>query len=411
MPLRPSCSKFAAVMLLLCARANAAGPLPCGGLPRLEVKTAAGFCVGLVAEQLKAPRGVLPLPNGDLLVADMGGWEPRRGRIWRLRPEAGTYAKTVLFDRLDRPNSLALGPDGKIYVGMPGRVARFDASAAEPALSDVIGGTSRTEALPLQGRHLLPAILFDSTGKLLVSVGSASDHCEGSDGATPPGACAERTGRHALGVIRSYTMVWPGGTVQHWKVLARGLRNSMAMAVEPRTGTLWQGENARDSIHAAMPGLINDNELPHDELNAIVSGGDYGWPYCYDMGTPSPEYPTAPCGNYLAPARLLPAHAAPLGMTFYNATQFPSLYRESLLVAYHGYRRHGHRVVALLDEGKGVSAGRSVTLVHGDRRRAKGLGAPVGIAVGLDGGVYMSDDHAGIVAKLYYEGRAGISRR
>jgi glucose/arabinose dehydrogenase len=167
---------------------------------------------------------------------------------------------------------------------------------------------------------------------------------------------------------------------------------------------LWQAENGRDGIQAAMPALKNDDELPHDELNAVMPGADYGWPYCYDNGLPSPEYPKASCRDRRAPARLLPAHAAPLGMAFYSGTQFPPAFAHSLMIAYHGYRKHGHRVVALLDQAGNGPAGRSVTLVDGRRGQAKGVGAPVGIGVGADGNVYISDDHVGIVARLHYEG-------
>ena len=96
----------------------------CDGLPRLHVKTAPGFCLGLVADQLKTPRGLVPLPNGDIVVADMGAWDAKRGRIWLLRREADGYAKTLLFDGLDHPNGVARGPDGRVYIGMPGRIAR-----------------------------------------------------------------------------------------------------------------------------------------------------------------------------------------------------------------------------------------------------------------------------------------------
>jgi glucose/arabinose dehydrogenase len=400
---------IAALLLGLGADAAAAGPTSgpaseCDGLPRLDAATAPGFCLGLVAGGMKSPRGLALVPNGDIVVADMGGWEPGHGRIWLLRRTAQGYAKTMLFDRLDRPNSAALGPDGNVYVGMAGRVARFAPGDGKPVLVDVIGGASGIAALPATGRHPLPAILFGADGNLVVSVGASTDHCERPDGAMAPGAvCADRMGRDAVGTIRQYTMAWPAGKVLRWEVLARGLRNSMAMAVDARTGILWQGENARDGIQAAMPALKNDDELPHDELNAIVAGGDYGWPYCYDNSLPSPEYPAAACRDVRAPARLLPAHAAPLGMAFYTARQFPPLYAHSLIVAYHGYRLHGHRVVALLDKGKEGPAGRSVTLVSGARGKARGLGAPVGIGVGADGNVYISDDHGGFVARLHYE--------
>jgi glucose/arabinose dehydrogenase len=400
-------SRIAALQAGAGPQAGAAKPAAakdCGGLPRLHVKTAPGFCLGLVADHLNAARGLAPLPNGDVVVADMGSWDAKRGRIWLLKREAQGYAKSMLFDGLDHPNGVALGPDGKVYLGMPGRIARFAPGGAKPALEDVIGGASGVAALPSRGRHLLPAILFDAKGNLVVSVGSASDHCENAGGAMAPGAvCAEREGRDAVGLIRTYAMQWPAGKVMSWNVLARGLRNSMAMAIDPRSGHLWQADNGRDNLQAAMPGLKTDDDLPHDELNLVAPGADYGWPYCYDDGVRSPEYPGADCRAYRSPIRLLPAHAAPLGMAFYAARQFPSAFQNSLLITYHGYRKHGHRVVALQDAGGPV--GISVTLVEGERGDARGLGAPVGIAVGSDGDVYVSDDHSGLVARLHYEGQ------
>jgi glucose/arabinose dehydrogenase len=358
---------------------------------------------------MKAPRGLLVLPDGDIIVADMGGWQAGEGRIWRLMrsPEhAGPgFKKVLLFNHLDRPNGLALGPDENVYVATVGRIARFSPGSSAPALQDVVGGISGVAPLPGKGRHLLSSILFDTNKDLIVGVGSASDHCENADGQMEPGdICRERTGNDALGVIRKYTMQWRTGKASGWALYARGLRNSMAMAIDPRTGALWQGDNGRDAINAAMPELKNDDELPHDELNMISAGGDYGWPYCYDSGVPSPEYPRSNCRNYQSPARLLPAHSAPLGMAFYMADKYPSRFAGSLLVTYHGYRKHGHRVVALLSNRSSGPLGESVTLVDGKRGHPNGLGAPVGIAVGADGDVYVSDDHDGIVVLLHYDG-------
>jgi glucose/arabinose dehydrogenase len=395
------------LMNIAYASDSAARLSSCDGLPRLPVPTAPGFCLGLIADGLKAPRGLQPLPGGAILVSDMGGWQADRGRVWMLRPEAGRYKKTLLFEKLDRPNSIALGPDGLVYLGMVKRVVRFDPRLEKPALTDVIGGNSGIASLPAIGRHVLPALLFDAAGNLFVNIGSASDHCEGQDGTMPAGAsCSEREGANAVGVIRKYTLKWPGGTVRSWEVYARGLRNSMAMVFDPRSGALWQAENARDGMNAAMPGLKNDDESPHDELNLIERGADYGWPYCYDNNLASPEYPAARCAGYRLPRRLLPAHAAPLGMAFYTGDAFPAKFHNSLIVSFHGYRRYGHRVVALLADRSGAPMGQSVDLVIGARRTGKGLGAPVGVKVGADGNVYLTDDRDGFVARLHYEGSA-----
>jgi glucose/arabinose dehydrogenase len=402
-----------AAALLCAAPAHSAAPAPaagerCGGLPRLSVTTPQGFCVAVVATGLAFPRGVQPLPNGDILVADMGGWERNQGSVWLLRRGASGYDKTKLLQGLDRPNGIVLGPDGLVYVGVVKRIFRFD-PRAPATLTDVVDGASKVAPLPGLGRHLLTTMRFSPKGDLYVNVGSSSDHCESADGAAPAPRkqCREAEGEAALGAIREYRMAWPGGAVKSWRTHARGLRNSMAMAFQPGSGALWQAENSRDAIQVAMPALKNDNELPHDELNLVQADQFYGWPYCYDDNRPSPEYPALGCSAYRAPARLLPPHAAPLGMTFYTGAAFPAPYRNSLIIGYHGYRQHGHRLVALLPDKAGAPLGKSVELIGGWTRKGKqGMGAPVDVKQGQDGQVYIADDRNGMVLRLQYTGAA-----
>lgn len=389
------------------AKVSAAQSGACGGFARLAVTTPPGFCAAVLADGFKFPRGIEPLPNGELLVVDMGGWEKNAGSVWRLTPGPSGYQRTRVLNGLDRPNGITSGPDGLVYIGAVKRILRFDPRKPETSVRDVIGGQSGVAPLPGLGRHLLTTMRFDPRGDLYVNVGSSSDHCEGKDGAVPPAAqpCAESTGPTALGVIRKYQMQWPAGTVKDWEVHAEGLRNSMALAFQPGSNALWQGENSRDAIQAAIPALKNDNELPHDELNLIQPKAHYGWPYCYDNNVPSPEYPKAACATYRAPTRLLPAHAAPLGMTFYTAERFPALYRNSLIIGFHGYRQHGHRLVALLPDRAGAPLGKMVDLISGWNAKPKqGMGAPVDVKQGADGQIYLVEDRTGRVVRLQFEG-------
>ncbi len=397
-----------AVSTLLMAGAHAARAADtCGDFKRLDVTTPDGFCAAVLADGFKFPRGIQPLSNGELVVVDMRNWEPKQGRVWLLKPDgAGHYEQVLLLKGLDRPNGIVLGPDGLLYLGLVGRIVRFDPKNPEATLMDVIGGKSDVAPLPGKGRHLLTNMRFDARGDLYVNVGSATDHCEGENGTAPAAdkPCAEAEGPQALGVIRKYKLLWPMAMVKSWENYATGLRNSMALALHPVNGALWQGENGRDAIQAAMPKLANDNDLPHDELNLVERGANYGWPYCYDNNLASPEYPARDCSAFRAPARLLPAHAAPLGMTFYTGSRFPADYRNSLIIGYHGYRDHGHRLVALMPDSKGAPLGKSVELIGGwNSKPGQGMGAPVDVKQGPDGNIYLVEDRTGRVVRLQYD--------
>ncbi len=409
--------------ILLCTTAmllSAAGPVAaaaaaagaaasagrCGGHARLDVTSPAGFCAAILADGFTFPRGIEPLANGELLVVDMGGWEKKRGSVWRLVPGPKGYQRTQVLRGLDRPNGIVTGPDGLIYVGAVKGIVRFDPRNPAATLKHVIGGDSGVAPLPGLGRHLLTTLRFDQRGDLFVNIGSASDHCEGKGGAAPDPAlpCAEASGTQALGAIRKYRMQWPAGTVAGWDVHAHGLRNSMAMAFQPGTNALWQGENSRDAIQAAMPSLKNDNDLPHDELNLVQAKGHYGWPYCFDDNRASPEYPKAACAQYRAPARLLPGHAAPLGMAFYTGKVYPAVYKNSLIIGFHGYRQNGHRLVALLPDAAGAPLGKMVELIAGWGAKPKqAMGAPVDVKLGPDGLIYLVEDRSGRVVRLEYK--------
>lgn len=390
--------RWAGLALMAAAHAHAADT--CGGFPRLDVATQPGFCAAVLADGFKFPRGIQPLPNGELVVVDMRNWEPNRGSVWLLKLVDGKYQRERLLNGLDRPNGIVLGPDGLLYVGLVHRIIRFD--PRKPAVvEDVIGGKSGVAPLPGLGRHLLTTLRFDAQGDLFVNVGSSSDHCEDKNGKAPPPAqrCAEAEGPQALGVIRKYKMAQ--GKAVSWENYATGLRNSQALAIHPVGGALWEADNARDFIQAAMPGLANDNELPHDELNLIQRGANYGWPYCYDDNRASPEYPQASCKQYAAPARLLPAHAAPLGMTFYTGGAFPAQYKNSLIIGFHGYRDHGHRLVAALPDRSGAPLGKMVELIgNWGPKDKQAMGAPVDVKQGADGNIYLVEDRTGRVVRL-----------
>jgi glucose/arabinose dehydrogenase len=385
----------------------------CDGLPQVNVQTPQGVCVGVVATGFRFTRGIAERKPGELFVADMGGWAVDKGSIWKVtRQPNGTYVKKQLLSQIDKPSGIQVGPDGKhVYVGTPGNIFRFDPDDTS------FGGKPRLKVVakdfPADGRHPLRHFIFDKKNPnvLYVNVGSFSDVCEQHGFAKP---CPEAEGNAARGVIRKYTLGADGMPVKT-EIVARGLRNSMALEVHPESGLLLQGENSRDSINKRAPDL-DDEELPHEELNVIDPGATaatakhYGWPYCYDNNVPNPEYKSADCSAFKAPALLLPPHTAPLGMRFYTGDMFPAAYHGNLILAYHGYRSHGHRLVVVPADARGVPSGEPLDVVRGWEKNAATAdpqGAPVDVLVAKDGSIFLSEDKNGDILRVSYDASKG----
>lgn len=390
----------------------------CAGYPATTVGMARGFCLGLVWQRTggdgpRMPRTLFEMADGDWLVADLGGWQPGRGAIWRLSVQRGQVRWTRLLGGLSMPHTIARGPDGRIYVAEMSRIFAFDPAQPQE-------GRTVIEGLPdnrlHENRHPLSAFVFQPDGSMLVNVGAPSDRCltpAGQPNRNSGGLCAEAGEQ---GMVRRYAYLGAGRWSADWTPFATGLRNSVAMAVHA-SGMVWQAENSVD---------LDDAALPYDEINRLVAGRDYGWPYCTDMGTALPGWTTAQahCGTRTAPVSLLPPHSAPLAMLFYDGAMFPEL-RGRMLISWHGYRRTGGRIMAVETgpDGAPVTATRARYAIYPRGSLAypatapapqgrlltpgwnavpgqRPMGAPVGLAVARDGAIWVADDRNGAVLRV-----------
>jgi glucose/arabinose dehydrogenase len=337
---------------------------------------------------LGVPRGLVELKDGSLLIADMGGWTKNVGRVL-LVARSGSAAPKVLFTKLDRPHGITIGPDGFVYVGEVGKIFRFDPATAKPTKQYVVGDNSGTAALPIRTPHLHPLtqLFFLQDGSMVVNVGSDSNNCaEGKKS----GVCSAAAGPKAVGVVRRYVFDKPGGRVTSSSVYASGLRNSMGFA-QHTSGTVLQIENSRDAIDEADPKL-SDDALPHDELNELVPAANYGWPYCFDNQRNSPEFKKYACKSSKKPLTLLPAHCAPLGMTYWN---------NKLVITYHGYRDTGHRMVSFPIDSAGRPTGPSAEILGGWAETDDfAPGGPVGVIGAADGSLLVVDDRNGTLLQV-----------
>ena len=96
-------------------------------------------------------------------------------------------------------------------------------------------------------------------------------------------------------------------------------------------------------------------------------------------------------------------------MTFYNGKQFPASYKGGIFIAEHGSWNRtepvGARIMfAPVSDGKvGAPKPFAEGWLTGD---GEYLGRPVDVAVLLDGSLLVSDDAAGAVYRISYEGDA-----
>ncbi len=383
--------------------AHAGNPYPsagtCDGLPKVNVKTIGDTCVGVVATDLKMPRGVLPLSDKEIWVTEMGAWERNSGRLSRLTWHNGRYQRSTILDKLDRPHGIQLGKDGWVYIGEAGRIIRLDPKSIND--SKPISPQIVINGLPNDGHHPLKQFTLDDAGNIYLSMGAKSNNCEGKDGQAAKYPCAEATGAQATASIWKITT--PLNAAQT-TVYARGLRNAMGMTWSAQ-GELIVTENGRDAINQADRRL-SDARLPHDELNVIRAGGDYGWPYCFDNNRVSPEYRkhAAVCRPKIAPTSLLPAHSAPLGITRYPSDGSIVALRGRYLIALHGYRDNGHRLVSIGANAAGRPAGKISDVVSAwGRSERQPMGAPVEARPSPSGKVYISDDRNDVLLRLSNE--------
>jgi hypothetical protein len=196
----------------------------------------------------------------------------------------------------------------------------------------------------------------------------------------------------------------------------------VALAIHPTSGLLVQGENSRDAIQKRDPHGTDaeDADLPNEELNVIGTMDElatttapkhFGWPFCHSAGQANPEYEgRVDCTQFENPTLLLPPHVAPLGMQYYTGSLFPDVYKNQLIVGYHGYRDDGHRLMMVPVDADGrPGAGEPRDIIRGWQKKDANnpLGAPVAVLVAHDGSIYLTEDKNRTVLRVFFDKSQG----
>lgn len=388
----------------------------------------AGFCALLFASGVTGARHIDVAPNGDVFVALRNTRSRDRG--------AGTGGVMVLRDtdgdgKADRRERWGenggtgiLLHDDHVYFAPNDAVLRYTlvpGSMRPSGRPDTI-----VMGLPADRNHAAKTIAIGSDGSLYVNIGAPSNACQtqsrqqGSPGMDPCPQLVDRGGIWRFSAAQARQRQNGSGP------FATGLRNVVALALNPATGSLFGVVHGRDSLHELWPDLFTEAqrvEKPSEEFVLLERGDDFGWPYCYhDPETATkylgPEYggdgrDIGRCASAKNPLIGFPAHWAPNGLVFYHGEQFPERYRGGAFVAFHGSWNRapapqaGYNVVFVPMSGDDVTGEWSVFAdgFAGDNVSPQGAdGRPSGIAVGPDGSLYVSDDRGGSIWRIVYLG-------
>jgi glucose/arabinose dehydrogenase len=369
-----------------------------------------GFCAVLVAEGLASPRHLAVAPNGDIFVA------LNRGGVGVLRDTSGDGKADIVATFYEGPggSGIALASDA-VYFAPNDRVVRLPWKPGELAPS----GPAETIATGLPtGGHTAKGIVLGPNGALFVSFGSAGNMCQppGSGTAHEPGLkpCMELEERAGVWRFDARRLNQTPADAKRW---ATGLRNPMAVSIQPGTGALYAGVHGRDNL-AQTWGFSEEEgaENPAEVVFALPEGTNGGWPYCYfdsrkKVRLQNPEYggdgsKVGDCDRVMAePAVSFPGHWAPNATLFYGGSQFPARYRGGLFVAFHGSwnraprPQEGYRVVFVpFDKGKPSGSYEMFASPTGNPLSIR----PSGLAVGPDGSLYIGADSQGKIWRVMY---------
>ncbi len=377
----PPLAVLAAGLLLALAGGGAGAAAADDDALRLEeIRLPAGFSIDVFATGVDRARSLAQSPSGTVFV---GTGRQGGGIVHALVDVDGdgrSDGRHAIGKDLNWPNGVAFH-DGDLYVAEISRVLRFD--DIESSLDAPPPPVVVTADLPDKTHHGWKFIRFGPDGHLYVPVGAPCNICDEGD----PFATILRldaSGGH--------------------EVVARGVRNTVGFDWRPGTDELWFTDNGRDMM---------GDDIPPDELNVLRQDGQhFGYPWCHGQDIADPEFDQRACSEFVPPEVDLAPHTAAVGMRFYRGDAFPERYRGQIFIAEHGSwnrsSKIGYRVMVVGVDGAGKATSYEEFAV-GWLQGEDNWGRPVDVMERPDGSLLVSDDQAGAIYRIVWDGGAAAS--
>lgn len=378
-----------------CAPAATPSPAPPGPspVPAAGLSVPPGFNITAIAN-ISGARELAFSPNGDLFVGTGSGG------VYVVRNAEGAAPLTQFFANVgDSPASgIALSLKScALYVGTQHAVYRIaysigDARARSASQKIAALRTGNPPPGSDGDVHRTTSVAVDGS-TLYASIGSSCN------------ACTEIDPTRAT--VQKMTLDGSGMSLK-----AKRIRNGIALAVNPQTGTVWVGGAGQDTLPVGHPYEF------FDPLGLHAGVADYGWPECEENRIAYTQ--GANCSNTIVPAVEFPAYETIVGAAFYPEKQtgsyaFASAYRGGAFVTMHG---SWHRPDGCLVKPRiayvPMSGDMPATPVNWSDPTVQWhdfvtgfqpacsarIGRPTGVAVGPEGDLFFADDFAGKIYRV-----------
>ncbi|MBK8504173.1 MAG: c-type cytochrome [Saprospiraceae bacterium] len=281
--------------------------------------------------------------------------------------------------------------------------------------------------------HTTKPLAFDNRGNMYVPFGSPSDACQDIVKYGPVGIPGGQ-GLDPCPELEKHAGIWrfdaskTGLTLQDGTRFATGIRSVVGMQWNPVDESLYAVVNGIDNFHTIYPDLFSAWQaavLPAETLIKVSDGSDFGWPYAYydqlqKINVLQPGYggdgkKIDRASAFDEPVFGFPGHWAPMDVLFYQGDQFPERYKEGAFVALHGstdrspYPQAGY-IVCFIPLQDGKSDGTWEVFADGFTgidtviNTSDALYRPMGLAVGPDGSLYISESNKGKIWRVMYMG-------
>jgi glucose/arabinose dehydrogenase len=364
-----------------------------------RVKLPPGFSISLYAVVPDA-RHMAVAPSTNMLFVGT-----RKTTVWAvtdrnsdgIADEVKSFAPSLKFSN---PNGVCWTKDGFLIVAEHNRVLNFPAAeffyeGPDVAVIEVVGQGKLVPPEEESYNHGARTCRVSDDGKLYITLGQPYN-------VQPKEKVALYEQLGIGGMIRLNPFDGSGR-----EVVARGVRNSVGMDINPKDKTVWFTDNQTDGM---------GDDTPPGELNRITKAGGehFGYPFIHGNNVQIAGTSAAPDlkdmkppANWTKPQIEFPAHQAQLGMTFYTGKQFPAKYQGGIFVASHGSWNRTKPTGALINfvslKADGT-ADKSEVFADGFLDADTGLyrGRPVDVAVMKDGSLLISDDFAGALYRVTY---------